>query len=143
MLLKLADTVLILINKGPSNVNYKSPIITLYISACHVNRLIDVESPFTNTANGWTIDCDMGVWETVSEENKIVRGRCRNWYGFMNENPIGSISTTFNGRGRARLDFGNCWTSGTVYAYLNGNAIASAPANTPSKTVEFDFNQGK
>ena len=74
---------------------------------------------------------------------KNLRGLCSNWYGFLNNNSSGSISTTFNGRGRARLNFGNCWTTGTVYAYLNGNAIASAPANNPSKTVEFDFNQGK
>ena len=106
--------------------------ISLYISACHDNRLIDRESPFTNTANGWTIDCDMGVWDTADQiENLNVPRMCSNWYGFMNNDPIGSISTTFHGRGRARLDFGNCWTSGTVYAYLNGNAIASASANTP------------
>ena len=74
---------------------------------------------------------------------KNLRGLCSNWYGFLNNNSSGSISTTFNGRGRARLNFGNCWTTGTVYAYLNGNSIASVPANTPSKTVEFDFNQGK
>ena len=86
----------------------------------------------------------MGVWDTADQiENLDVPRMCSNWYGFMNNDPIGSISTTFHGRGRARLNFGNCWTSGTVYAYLNGNAIASAPANTPSKTVEFDFNQGK
>ena len=105
---------------------------SLYISACHDNRLIDRESPFTNTANGWTIDCDMGVWDTADQiENLDVPRMCSNWYGFMNNDPIGSISTTFHGRGRARLDFGNCWTSGTVYAYLNGNAIAAASANTP------------
>ena len=82
----------------------------------------------------------MGVWDSGEEPADL---QCSNWYGFMNDDPIGSITTTFNGRGRARLNFGNCWTTGTVYAYLNGNAIASAPANTPSKTVEFDFNQGK
>jgi hypothetical protein len=102
--------------------------LTLYFSACHDNRLIDRGSPFTNTANGWTIDCDMGVWDSGEEPADL---QCSNWYGFMNDNHIGSITTTFNGRGRARLDFGNCWTSGTVYAYLNGNAIASASANTP------------
>ena len=55
---------------------------------------------------------------------------------------IGSISTTFNGNGRARLVFGNCWASGNVKAYLDGTVIAFAPGNTPSKTVEFNFKVG-
>ena len=49
----------------------------------------------------------------------------------------------FSGSGRAKLDFGNCFfLEGTVYAYLDGNEIASASKETPSVTVEFDFNVG-
>ena len=37
----------------------------LYISACndntHVNNLL--ESTSTNNAYGWTISCEMGVWD--------------------------------------------------------------------------------
>ena len=55
---------------------------------------------------------------------------------------VGSISTTFNGIGRAQLDFGNCWNGGAVKATLNGTLIASVPKNTPSVTVEFDFEIG-
>ena len=55
---------------------------------------------------------------------------------------MGSISTTFIGRGRARLEFGNCWASGTVKVYLDRTVIAFAPGNTPSKTVEFNFKVG-
>ena len=73
---------------------------------------------------------------------KNLRGLCSNWYGFLNNNSSGSISTTFNGRGRARLNFGNCWTTGTVKVHLDGTFIAFAPGNTPSKTVEVYFNIG-
>ena len=66
----------------------------------------------------------------------------QNWYGLKKGNAIGSISTIFKGRGRARLVFGNCWTTGTVKAHLDGTFIAFAPGNTPSKTVEFNFNVG-
>ena len=51
--------------------------------------------------------------------------------------------------GRAVLDFGNCWNDysnyyvgGLVKAFLNGTVIASAPKNTPSVTVVFDFEIG-
>ena len=109
----------------------------LYILVCHghdyLNNLLGSTS--TNTAYGWTIDCNYGVWQSSF-------GVCSNWYGYNNWINIGSVSTTFNVKGRARLDFGNCYNSGTVYAYLDGYVIASAPQSTSSKTVEFDFNIG-
>ena len=67
---------------------------------------------------------------------------CSNWWCSTGGPPIGSISTTFNGIGRAKLDFGNCWMNGNVKATLNGTVIASASQNTPSVTVEFDFHIG-
>ena len=90
---------------------------------------------------GWNIDCDEGVWQQNARD--YAGHVCSNWYGWTAGTPIGSISTTFNGVGRAQLDFGNCWTGGTfVNATLDGTVIASAPTNTPSMTVEFDFRIG-
>ena len=89
---------------------------------------------------GWKIDCDEGVWQQNARD--YAGHRCSNWYGWTSSNSIGSISTTFNGIGRAQLDFGNCWNGGTVNATLNGTLIASVPKNTPSVTVEFDFEIG-
>ena len=109
----------------------------MYILACHGNDYPNnlLETTSKNTAYGWTIDCGSGVWSNLL-------GMCSNWYGYSYGNPTGSISTTFDVKGHAMLDFGNCWSSGTVYVYLDGNVIASAPQDTPSKTVEFDFNIG-
>ena len=114
----------------------------MYILACHGNDYLNnlLGSTSTNTANGWTIDTDHGVWQ--QNKTNWLKNVCSNWYGFNNGNNIGSVSTTFYVKGRARLDFGNCYTSGTVFALLDGNVIASVPQNTPSKTVEFDFNVG-
>ena len=39
------------------------------------------------------------------------------------------------------MDFGNCWTKGTVSVYLNDVEIASASAAT-EVTVEFEFHDG-
>ena len=92
----------------------------------------------TISVPGWNIDCEEGVWQQNARDKH--GHKCSNWYGYGY--PIGSISTTFNGIGRAQLDFGNCWTGGAVKATLNGTVIASAPKNTPSVTVEFDFEIG-
>ena len=88
----------------------------------------------------WNIDCNRGVWKQSSRN--LVGQMCSNWYGWTSGDPRGSISTTFNGIGRAQLDFGNCWTWDTVEAILDGNVIATAPANTPSMKKEFDFHIG-
>ena len=85
---------------------------------------------------GWAVDCVYGVLNPHH-----LADSCSNWYGFTFVTE-GSISTTFNGIGRAQLDFGNCYISGTVNATLDGTVIASAPANTPSMLVEFDFHIG-
>ena len=95
----------------------------------------------------WTIDCNRGVWV---ENARAFAGAdstygCINWYGwgYYVQNQVhfdGSISTTFSGNGRAELDFGNCYVTGTVYAYLDGNEIASASKETPNVKVEFGFN---
>ena len=89
---------------------------------------------------GWNIDCDEGVWQQGVRDN--YGDKCSNWYGWNGNLDIGSISTTFNGIGRAQLDFGNCFTEGTVNATLDGTVIASVSKNTPSVTVEFDFHVG-
>ena len=94
----------------------------------------------------WTIDSNRGVW---IKKDRVYAGAnstygCINWYGWgyytqTNVDFDGSISTTFIGNGRAELDFGNCY-KGTVYAYLDGQEIASASKYTPNVKVEFDFN---
>ena len=68
-----------------------------------------------------------------------------NWYGWNPKHPVGSISTTLYGNGRAKLDFGNCEGGQNirfVKVYLDGTEIDSAPNSTPSKSTEFDFTDG-
>ena len=90
----------------------------------------------TISVPGWAIDCDRGV---LLQSDRVTFGDvCSNWYGYKYPSE-GSINTTFNGIGRAQIDFGNCYTVGTVNATLDGTVIASVPANTPSVTLEFDF----
>ena len=83
---------------------------------------------------------NQGVW-TKHDKN------CHNWYGWSPKGSLteGSITTTFSGSGRARLDFGNCNFKGIVKAFLDGQEIASAipkSALIPHKFVDFNFHPG-
>ena len=60
------------------------------------------------------------------------------WYGWSGGAEVGSISTMLYKTSKCgKLDFGNCWTSGTVRAYLAGELIGEAGPNTPSQIIEF------
>ena len=67
---------------------------------------------------------------------------CENWYGYEDYSAIGSITTTLSGTGRAKLNFGNCYTSGNVKVFLDNTEIATVSGDEKSKTVEFDYNDG-
>ena len=60
------------------------------------------------------------------------------WYGWAGNSAVGSISTTlFNSSKCGRLDYGNCWNTGTVREYLAGKLIGEAGPNTPRRLIEF------
>ena len=54
------------------------------------------------------------------------------------------MKTKLIGRGKGKLDFGNCYKAltGVVKVSLNGNVIATAQNGTENETVEFDFTNG-
>ena len=108
----------------------------------HVNKLRGTTS---KNVEGWTIDVDYGPKQIDVESNHIY-WKCQDdnsWYGYGFDH--GSIKTTLNGCGKARLDFGNCNpspSSAYVQVLLNGNEIGKATSNELSKKIEFDFNDG-
>merc|ERR1719483_1762112 len=79
----------------------------------------------------WHIDVDQGVWDQASRD--YAGAFCSNWYGWSDGDTNGAIRTMFYSRtpdggwidGCARLDFGNCYSSGTVQVSLTGVEIAS------------------
>ena len=102
-----------------------------------VNKLRGTTS---KNVEGWTLNVEFG-----SVRDDQFR-KCRNdnsWYGYghLTSESNGSIKTTLNGYGKARLDFGNCYYGG-VRALLNENEIGKATPNELSKKIEFDFNDG-
>ena len=101
-----------------------------------------------NVSDYWELNVDRGQW-TSFVDWPIDAPQCNlnSWFGLLNnhngvlnEDDNGYIKTKLEGFGTARLDFGNCWTSGTVKVLIDGIEIASASVSTPNKIVEFAFN---
>ena len=106
----------------------------------HLNELTRLK---TNSVKGWVFDCTVGSWTAPYVDSK----NCKNWFGWRPNDPVGSISTTLNGQGKAELDFGNCFcpggAGGTVVAYIDGIEIGSASScSGGSKKVHFQFSHG-
>ena len=120
-----------------------------FLSACenqHMKTLLDYSSvdPANvpqNISDYWELNVDRGQW-TSFVNWPIAAPLCNynSWFGLLNDDANGYIKTKLEGFGIARLDFGNCWTSGTVKVLIDGIEIASAPVSTPNKIVEFAFN---
>ena len=95
-----------------------------------------------NISDYWELNVDRGQWTSFVNWPKAAP-LCKNWFGLLNDDENGYIKTKLDGFGTARLDFGNCWTSGTVKVLLDGIEIESAPISTPNKIVEFKFNSSE
>ena len=120
-----------------------------FLSACmnqHMKTLLDYSD--VDPANvpqkisdHWELNVDRGQWTSFINW-PIMAPLCNlnSWLGLMTDDANGYIKTTLEGAGTARLDFGNCWTSGIVKVLLDGVEIAFAPNNTPNKIVKFAFN---
>ena len=104
-----------------------------------------------NISDYWELNVDRGQWTSfIDWPTDIPQCNLTSWLGFMNnhngvlnEDDNGYIKTKLEGFGTARLDFGNCWTSGTVKVLLDGIEIDSATNSTPNKIVEFRFNSSE
>jgi hypothetical protein len=68
--------------------------------------------------------------------------KCTNWYGWTNDAPVCSISTSLVGKGLALLYFGNCWNTGVVKVLLDGAEIGSAGPQEPNELITFYYHGG-
>ena len=87
--------------------------------------------------NGWQFDFtfNAGDWNAVGTKC----GEQAKWYGWSQEEQVGTLSVTLEGTGQVTIDFGNCWDAGTVQLYMNDDVISTAPAGSKSvvKTISF------
>ena len=97
-----------------------------------------------NISDYWELNVDRGQWTSFVNWPKMApQCNLNSWFGLLNDDDNGYIKTKLEGFGTARLDFGNCWKSGTVKVLLDGVEIDSAPINTPNKIKEFRFNSSE
>ena len=97
-----------------------------------------------NISDFWEFNIDSGQWTSFINWPKMApQCNFNSWFGLLNDDDNGYIKTKLEGFGTARLDFGNCWTSGTVKVLLDGIEIDSATNSTPNKIVEFRFNSSE
>ena len=101
----------------------------------HVNGLLEISAPADIV--GWEITCTHG--NIYGHSLSTCDG---NWFTFAAGTSSCFIKTTLNGNGRAKIDFGNCYSDGVAKLFLDGNEIASAGASEPSIVKEFDFTDG-
>ena len=83
----------------------------------------------------WDINVGYGKWTKLQTVDTACGPQ---WYGWSQMADVGSISTTLYKSSKCgKLDFGNCWSGGTVRVYLAGKLIGEAGPNTPSQIIEF------
>ena len=87
--------------------------------------------------NGWRIN----VTNSMEPKYGFTCGR-KTWYGYNYAFSIGSIQASFEGTGTAKLRYGNCYMSGQVIVYLNGEEISRAEAYDTMKEVIFNYSKG-
>ena len=112
--------------------------------ACAQEGIDDFASYQKMEDSGWDLkSIDKQTRLVLSEEpcqKKLDYIKDYNWLvqGWSNS----AISTTFWGRGRAKLTFGNCNNEGEVSVLLDGKEIKKSKPNGEKTTVSFDMKEG-
>ena len=107
-------------------------------------RAVDPANVPQNISDYWEFNVDRGQWTSFIKWPQLApQCNLSSWLGLLNDDADGYIKTKLEGFGTARLDFGNCWTSGTVKVLLDGVEIDSANSSTPNKIVEFRFHSSE
>ena len=101
--------------------------------------LQNVKNRETMRAGGWNVD---GAPDQALIWGKALCLEPDTFWGYLHARPVGRVSATFKGSGRATLDFGNCFKVGRTQVFLNGKRIGSANKKEVSRIVQFDYNSG-
>ena len=108
------------------------------------NQLQDITSMEVMTSNGWIFENltkDMALCMPFKSDVSDFCGGSLGWYGWGCGSKKGSISTILRGSGTAQLYFGNCWNTGKVNVWLNGNKVLSSNSDTMKLSL-FDYRNG-
>ena len=99
-------------------------------------KLEELSSTEVMRKNGWKIDA-----KGFGRENRFRKycgGGANAWYGNKPGRKLGSVQAKFQGTGKAKLSYGNCYHSGAVIVYLNNQEISRASPKS-NEVVSFDY----
>ena len=86
--------------------------------------------------NGWFVDVQyhntLNTFATCDETT---------FFGSKSNLDAAQVITKFRGTGGAKLDFGNCWSSGFVSVFLN-NALIKMARRNGREVVKFNYRTG-
>ena len=99
---------------------------------CSDAALTEVTTKEAMEQNGWR-------FSVSSEPNMIYDMACGSgtWYGYLSREREGEVSATFQGRGFAKLVYGNCWTDHGVDVYLDNFLISRSRENRTEVGFQF------
>ena len=108
-------------------------MISKCLGPCPDSGLQNVQNRVAMTQAGWILMVD------PDQTGYISNCGTSSFWGYKVGSPVGKVSATFKGYGNATLNFGNCYSSGSTYVYLNNIRIGSASANQNSIKVNFAY----
>jgi hypothetical protein len=108
-------------------------------AAIYINNFTSREAM---EANGWHFSWSSSFSFLTLPNSQFCGGVATTSYcGFQSPGDA-LLSLTLVGSGSGTLDFGNSWTGGSVWAYLNGELLESAEPTNLSVVVNFTFGYG-
>ena len=113
----------------------------IYFKDCFEDNsyLNNLKGSSTKYVPGWKIDVDTDSQNSAYNEDCMTDN---NWHGYTSNDAVGSIKTKLRGCGSAQLNFGNCFIKGITQVTLDEKIIGIASAETMTKIIEFDFEDG-
>ena len=111
----------------------------MFLTVCDLNSHVNnLKGSQLETVSGWTFSgVQYGPWNKDAANWGCAEA---SWFGWDYPGAA-SISTTLFGKGKAILEFGNCYSKGDVAVYKNDVEISSVGAKKKDK-VEFEFHDG-
>ena len=105
---KMQNIESVLNNQTVSHANLQKQIQGLEVCTMKNNHLKNIIGATTRTVKGW--DIGLAVSQPTAHDVFSACGKGQFWYGWSGGTNVGHVSTSFNGNGKAKLDFGtNVW----------------------------------
>ena len=119
---------------------YSVYIVDVYLlDRCPDQGLENVKNMEEMVSAGWNLK-DIEV-DPIKKSKYTRYCGTETFWGYKYGKPVGKITYSFKGDGKATLKFGNCYKGGRAKVYLNKNLLDST-TRYKNKTIHFEYKQG-